>query len=118
MEISWITSGWSSKSNLYSPSFFRVPSGNLIIPFSISIPCSLRASEISLVPIEPYKVPSSETGTVIEISKDSNLLTKSNANDFLSNSAFSKDDFLCSYSALFSSFALIALLKGIRKFLA
>ena len=54
--------------------FFRVPSGNLIIPFSISIPCSLKASEISLVPIEPYKVPSSETATVIEISKDSNFL--------------------------------------------
>ena len=105
-------------SSWYSPSSFRAPSGNLIVPFSTSKPWTFIVSAISLVPIEPYKVPSSETGTVIEILRDFNLSASSTAEDFLSNSAFSKDAFLCSYSALFSSFALIAFPVGMRKFLA
>ena len=44
-------------------------------------------SAISLVPIDPYKVPSSETATGIFNSIDSKLFATSIAADFLSSSA-------------------------------
>ena len=115
--IPWTTSGWSSISMEYSPTSFKVPSGNLIELFSKSIPFSTKESVISLVPIDPYKVPSSDTGTSIFKIRDSSFLASSRANSFLSVSAFKSSSLRFSYSALFSSSALIAFPVGIKKFL-
>ena len=101
----------------YSPISFKVPSGSLMELFSISIPFSIMKSLISLVPIDPYKVPSSDTGASIFTIIDSSFLASSMAISFLLVSAFRSSSFLFSYSALFSLSALIALPEGIKKFL-
>ena len=81
------------------------------------IPFSTMDSVISLVPMDPYKVPSSETGTSIFKTRDSSFLASSKAASFLTVSAFKRSSLRFSYSALFSSSALIALPVGIKKFL-
>ena len=71
----------------YSPTSFKTPSGNLIELFSKSIPFSTMESVIYLVPMDPYKVPSSETATGIFNSIDSRSLAKS-SDDLDSSKSF------------------------------
>jgi len=56
-----------------SPCSFRAPSGNCTSLLSISISSAAKASEISLVPTEPYRAPSSVTGTNISHSLSKSL---------------------------------------------
>ena len=59
------TSGWTAIAIECSPSALIGPSGSWTSLLSISIPAAENASEISLVPTEPYRAPSSVTGTAI-----------------------------------------------------
>ena len=66
----WTTSGWSSISIEYSPTSFKVPSGNLIELFSKSIPFSTMESVITLVQMDQYKLHNKETGAEIFKTRD------------------------------------------------
>ena len=68
----WIeTSGWTLIIILCSPISFIGPSGSWTSLLSISMSFDVNASEISRVPTEPYKAPSSVTGTYISHSEPS-----------------------------------------------
>ena len=59
------TSGWTLIITLCSPTSLIGPSGSWTSLLSISIFLDEKASDISLVPTEPYSAPSSVTGTEI-----------------------------------------------------
>ena len=59
------TSGWTAIVIKWSPISLIGPSGSCTSLLSISISIFVNASEISLVPTEPYNAPSSVTGTAI-----------------------------------------------------
>ena len=56
-KTSMLTSGWTLIIILWSPVSLIGPSGSWTSLLSISIRLLLKASEISLVPTEPYKAP-------------------------------------------------------------
>jgi len=79
---------------------------------------SPKASEISLVPTEPYKIPSSVTGTLISTFTPSIESARPWAFAISSADAAASSDFLLSTYFRFSSEANIAFFLGIKKFLA
>jgi len=110
------TSGWTLMTILNSPCSLIGPSGSWTSLLSISTPDSINASDISLVPTEPYNAPSSVTGTNIshdEPSIDSDLPC---ACVNKSADAAASSSFLASTSLIFLSLANAAFFWGIRKF--
>lgn len=99
------TSGWTLIVILWSPCSLMGPPESWTSLLSISIPLFENASAISLVPTEPYKAPSSVTGTCIsqdEPSIDSDLAV---AWVSWSAEAAASSSFLNSTSSIFLSLA-------------
>ena len=102
--VTWAEiSGWTIIVTECSPCSFIGPSGNWTSLLSISTLFTRKASDISLVPTDPYKAPSSVTGTNIshtDPSIDSDL-------DFalvkISSDIAASSSFLDSTSAIFFS---------------
>jgi len=99
------TSGWTAMVIECSPISLIGPSGSWTSLLSISIPATVNASEISLVPTEPYKAPSSVTGTAI--SQVDPVIVSALACDCVNRSAdaAASSSFLASTSAIFLSLA-------------
>jgi len=117
-KTSIFTSGWTLIIILWSPVSFIGPSGSWTSLLSILIWMLVNASAISLVPTEPYKAPSSVTGTFISHSEPSISFALAWACVRMSSDAAANSSFLASTSLMFLSLANAAFFWGIRKFLA